>query len=182
MTDGTTTTDTAAAPEAAVPARSATETNETPTAGTGTPGERENGPQGDTDDSDDEAEPRGRAAKYRERAQAAEARVTEVEQARDELAGTVERLQRLHVEQAVERAGVKPAAVFAVADLGDLLGDDGLPDDAKVAAAIKSAREELGVKQPTVADYRNGSGLRSGAGVPQPRRDGWSAAFARRDD
>ncbi|MGH3265310.1 MAG: hypothetical protein ACRDNS_25320, partial [Trebonia sp.] len=112
--------------------------------------------------------------------QAAEARVTEVEQARDELAGTVERLQRLYVEQAVTRAGVKPAAVFAVAELADLLGDDGLPDEAKVAAAVAAAREQLGVARPNLAAFRE-RGLLSGAGVPAPKRDSFTAAFGPRD-
>lgn len=169
--------------EPAAPAPTSTEADETPTAGTDTPGEAENGAQGENDGSgDDSAEPRGRAAGYRKRAQDAEAKVAEVEAQSAELTATIERLQRLHVENAVTAAGVKPGAVFAVAELADLLDEAGLPDAAKIEAAIDAARDQLGVRRHEHPLQRQ-LGMRSGAaGHPQPKKDGWAAAFARRDD
>ncbi|MGH3969539.1 MAG: hypothetical protein ACRDTV_15840 [Mycobacterium sp.] len=139
--------------------------------------------QDDADGSgDNDTEPRGRAAKYRQRAQESEAARDAAEQKATGLAGTIERLQRLHVEQAITAAGIKPAALWAVAELADLVDDDGLPDDAKIAAATKTARDQLGIKPPNLAGLRERGQLLSGAGAPQPRRDGWSAAFGRRDE
>jgi hypothetical protein len=126
------------------------------------------------DDGDDDGEPTGRAAKYRQRAKDAEARATE-------LAATVERLQRAQVEHAINTTGIKPAAVLAVSELGDLLDDDGLPDSKKITAAADKARQQLGITRPTVDGMRY-SGLHSGAGLPAPKRDGWADAFARRDE
>ncbi|ORV90668.1 hypothetical protein AWC11_12045 [Mycobacterium interjectum] len=126
----------------------------------------------------DEGQPSGRSAKYRERAQAAETRAAELEQQITDYTATIERLQRLHVDQAITAAGVKPAAVHAVTDLADLLGDDGLPDSAKIAAAVKTARDRLGIQPPT---FSRQTGMRSGAGAPQPKKDGFAAAFAPRE-
>lgn len=177
MSDDVTTT------EPAAPAPTSTDAAETPIAGTDTPEVAENGAEGENDGGgDDSAEPRGRAARYRDRAQAAEAKVAEVEAQSAELAATIERLQRLHVETAVAAAGVKPGAVFAVSELADLLDEDGLPDAAKIDAAIDAAREQLGVRRREQPMHRQ-LGMRSGAaGHPQPKRDGWAAAFARRDE
>lgn len=177
MTD-TATTDT----EPAAPAPTSTDAAENPAAGTDTPGEAENGAEDENGSSgDDSAEPRGRAAQYRKRAQDAEARVAEVEAEAAEHVATIGRLQKLHVEQMAAAAGVKPAAVFAVAELAALLAEDGLPDPEKIAAAIDTAQEQLGVAryQPPI---QRQLGMRSGAGVPQPKRDGWAGAFAPRDD
>lgn len=169
--------------EPAAPAATSTDAADNPATGTDTPGEAENGSQPESDPSgDDDAEPRGRAAQYRKRAQDAEAKVAEVEAHSAELAATIERLQRIHVEQAIAETGLKPAAVYAVAQLGDLVGDDGLPDQSKLEAAVKAAKEQLGAAPPPPL-LRREMGMRSGAaGHPQPKKDGWAAAFARRDD
>lgn len=169
--------------EPAAPAPTPTDADETPTAGTDTPGEPESGAEGETDGSgDDSAEPRGRAAGYRKRAQDAEARVAEVEAQVAEHVATIARLQRLHVDRAITETGLKPAAVYAVAQLADLLGDDGLPDQSKLEAAVKAAKVQLGAAPPPMP-FRREMGMRSGAtGHPQPKKDGWAAAFARRDD
>lgn len=164
MTDTTAT-------EAAVPAPTSTDAAETPAVGTDTPGEAESGAEGENDGG----EPRGRAAQYRKRAQDAEAHSAE-------LAVTVERLQQRLVERVVAEAGVKVAAVLAVSPLADLLDEDGLPDAGKIESAIDAARDQLGVRRHEHPIQRQ-LGMRSGAsGHPQPRKDGWAAAFARRDD
>lgn len=167
--------------EPAAPAPTATDADEIPTTGTDTPEEGEYGSQPENDGTG-EVEPKGRAAGYRKRAQDAEAKVAEVEAHSAELTATIEQLQRLHVENAVTAAGVKPGAVFAVAELADLLDEAGLPDAAKIEAAIDAAREQLGVRRHEHPLQRQ-LGMRSGAsGHPQPKKDGWAAAFARRDD
>lgn len=102
--------------------------------------------------------------------------MTELEAQSADHVATIERLQRLHVEQAVAATGVKPAAVFAVAELADLLDDTGLPDADKVTAAVEAAREQLGVGR--AAPPSRQFGMRSGAGTPPPKRDGWVGAFA----
>lgn len=119
----------------------------------------------------DDDKPSGREARYRKRAQEAEAQ-------RDALAATVERLQRGQLESAIAAAGVKPAAVFAVTELGDLLAEDGTPSDKKIAEAVKIARDQLGI--PSRPPLRQ-TGMRSGAGYSPPKKDGWVDAFRRQD-
>jgi hypothetical protein len=177
MTD-TTTTDAAAPPTQN--AQDGTKTAAT-VDGTAQPeNAAQNAVPGDDNQEDGGAEPRGRAAAYRKRAQEAEAAREAAEARAGELAGQLQQLQRAQVEQAATAAGIKPAALFAVADLAGLLDDAGLPDPAKINAAVKAAREQLGIKPPTTAEFRR-RGMLSGAGVPPPRKDGWAAAFARRD-
>lgn len=114
------------------------------------------------------------AAKWRTKFRDAEQQVTD-------LTETVERLQRLHVDAAITAAGVKPAAVHAVTNLADLLAEDGTPDAAKIAAAVRAARDQLGIPYPTTDGMRQ-TGMRSGTGFSPPRKDGWSSAFGPRDN
>lgn len=178
MTDTATTTDTqdgAAAP-------TSTDAAENPAAGMETPGDAENGSQPENDDAG-EGEPKGRAAQYRKRAQDAEARAAQLEEQITGHAATIERLQRLHVDRAITETGLKPAAVYAIAGLADLLGDDGLPDPAKITAAVTAARDQLGAA-PKAAAVQRQRGLVSGAsGYPAgPKPNGWAGAFAPRDN
>lgn len=114
----------------------------------------------------------GREARYRKQVQ-------KVKAERDALSATVERLQRRQAEQVITARGLKPAAVFAVAELKDLIADDGTLDESKLDAAVQTARDRLGIPRPTV---QRQTGMRSGAsGHPQPKRDGWSSAFSPRD-
>ncbi|CPR12432.1 hypothetical protein BN971_03731 [Mycobacterium bohemicum DSM 44277] len=134
-------------------------------------------PETETDTHDeteaDDDRPGRREARYRKRAQEAEAQ-------RDALSATVERLQRRQVEQVITAAGLKPAAVFAVAELKDLLAEDGTPDPSKLDAAVRTARDQLGITRPIV---QRQMGMRSGAsGHPQPKRNGWTKAFSPRDE
>lgn len=134
-------------------------------------------PVQDQDDGTDNDEQRGagprvarEAAKWRSKFRAAETTIAGQ-------TATIERLQRLHVDAAITTAGMKPAAVHAITALTELLGDDGLPDAEKVAAAVGQARDRLGIPKPDpLREYRL-SGLRSGAGEAPPRRDNWTAAF-----
>lgn len=106
---------------------------------------------------------RKESAGYRERATTAET--------------TVAALQQQHAERLIDAAGVKPAAVFAVAELADLLADDGTVDTEKVAEAVTRAKRELGVTgRPQPLGKRGG--LSSGTGAPQSRPNNWQSAFA----
>jgi hypothetical protein len=128
-------------------------------------------PQSDTDTQEETVEQFGRdyveklrreSAGYRERATTAET--------------TVAALQQQHAERLIDAAGVKPAAVFALTTITDLLADDGTVDPEKVAAAVTRARQELGVTgrpQP----LRPQGGLTSGTGAPKVANT-WQSAFA----
>ncbi|KUH97952.1 hypothetical protein AU190_22265 [Mycolicibacterium acapulense] len=104
----------------------------------------------------------------RDRAKAAEATVTA--------------LQQQAADKAIKAAGLKPRAVWAVAQLADVLADDGTVDAAKLSAAISTAKAELGVAPPKRTPPRPGAGkgLQSGAGVPQSKPRGFAAAFGPR--
>ncbi|MCV7221608.1 hypothetical protein [Mycolicibacterium elephantis] len=93
---------------------------------------------------------------------------------------TVEHLQRQSADKAIKAAGLKPAAVWAIAELADVLDGRGGVDDRKLAAAIKQAAEQLGVQPPKRRTPRPGAGspLRSGAGIPEGKPRGFADAFA----
>ncbi len=102
-------------------------------------------------------------ASLRDRAKAAEA--------------TVEALQRQTAEQQIRAAGLKPAAVWAVAKLGDVLNDQGAIDTGKLGAAMTTAREQLGIQRRIPPRPGEGGSLRSGSGVPQEKPRGFVDAF-----
>lgn len=130
-------------------------------------GEGEGSGEGDGD-----GKPPNREAKLRHRAQTAEAE-------RAALATQLEAMQRAAIDSHVTTMGMKPAALWASgAQLADMLGDDGTPDTAKVAAAAEAAKETLGVQ----IFKRPRAGLQSGAMAHQPKHDKWVEAFGPRDD
>ena len=105
---------------------------------------------------------RKESAGYRDRAKAAETAVTA--------------LQRQAVETHAAAAGLKPAALWATTELADVLNpESGAVDFGQVNAAVKAARESLGIPKG-VAITR--SGFSSGSGVPQSPPKGFAAAFA----
>jgi len=171
MSETTDTTTTSAA--ATTPDETAADSVDTPEAG-GTEAAYHNAaqdgdsqPDGDTFPRDYVEKLRKQNASYRDRAKAAEATVTA--------------LQRQHVDEKITAAGLKPAAVWAVAELADVLDDRGAVHAGKLNAVMQSARETLGIKR-SFAKPGNRD-LRSGAGVPQEPRNDWTAAFGphRRD-
>lgn len=87
----------------------------------------------------------------------------------------VEALQRQAAEQQIRAAGLKPAAVWAVAQLGDVVDDHGAIDPGKLGAAMGTARQQLGIRQPAPAPGR--AGLKSGSGVPHEKPRGFAEAF-----
>lgn len=82
------------------------------------------------------------AAKYRRR-------LREVEAERDRLAEQVQALQRAEIERlSYDEHRVKGAALWAGGyQVADLIGEDGRPDEAKVAAAAKDVAERFGIDQ-----------------------------------
>jgi hypothetical protein len=162
-----TTTDTATVePQPAV-------TPETATVDTETPETPEASPEAGTDDAEDQddvedqdaADAGGKgnkeAARYRRR-------LRSTEQERDQLAERVTALQRAEVERLATADDLRPAALWASAELGDLLSDDGTVDEAKVSQAIGAAREQLGIPNPPPrGNYVKGEG-RSPGRPPRP--------------
>lgn len=100
-------------------------------------------------------------ATYRDRAKAAEQ--------------AVQALQRQAADKAITAAGLKPAAVWAVAELAQVLDDRGAIDDRKLAAAMNTARAQLGIARRTPAPGAHG--FRSGSGAPQQKHNPFAAAF-----
>lgn len=105
---------------------------------------------------------RKESAGYRDRAKAAETAVTA--------------LQRQQVETHAAAAGLKPAALWATTELAEVLNPEtGEVDFGQVNAAVKAARESLGI--PKGVPITRG-GFSSGSGVPQGTPKGFAAAFA----
>lgn len=111
----------------------------------------------DTDDNTAQGDDEAR--RYRKRAQAAEAE-------RDELQAQLAVLQRRSIESASDLA--KPGSLWLTGiEPAELLGDDGHPDAAKIAAADAAAVEQFGLarkQQPLPPDP--GQGARQS--VPEP--------------
>lgn len=107
------------------------------------------------------------AAKYRRR-------LRDTEKQRDTLAAHVEALQRAHIEAALTKSGVKPDAVFAVAELADLVAEDGTIDADKLAAAVDAARAKFGITTPSKGAHVPGVGNQP---ATRPRADAWRDAF-----
>lgn len=82
------------------------------------------------------------AAKYRRK-------LREVEAERDRLAQQVEALQRAEIERlSYDKHHVKGEVLWAAGyTVTDLIGDDGRPDESKVAAAADAAAERFGIRQ-----------------------------------
>jgi len=90
-------------------------------------------------------------------------------------------MQRQVAAQQITAAGMRPEAVWAVAQLGDLLADDGTVDPDQVARAMATARQTLGIEQrraPFPGQGELNSGARSG---PPESPAGWTAAFGPRE-
>lgn len=99
------------------------------------------------------------AAKYRRR-------LREVEAERDRLAEQVEALQRAEIERlSYAEHRVKGAAIWAGGyTVSDLIGEDGRPDESKVAAAAADVAERFGI------DQRGGVYVPSEGKTPPPLR------------
>lgn len=119
--------------------------------------------------------PNQEAAAYR-------VKLREAEAERDRLAGVVAGMQRAAVEELAEKAGIKPKALWlSGVDLADLLvaeGEDGAGtiDRTKVDAAITTAREELGIEDPTKAGLRNH--VVGTTEIDRSDTDAWEKAFS----
>lgn len=110
---------------------------------------------------------RKESASYRDRAKTAEDRLSA--------------MQRQSVARQITAAGMHPEAVWAVAQLDDLLADDGTIDAAKVSRAMATARQTLGIQQrrvfPGMGELNSGAtGFRDY--TPGP---GFASAFGPRE-
>lgn len=100
------------------------------------------------------------AAKYRHRLREAEAQ-------RDALGEKVSALQRLAVETEARKHLRKPEALWAAGvDFAAVLGEDGLPDPARVEAACHEAVERLGLNTTPKPDPSQGKSSYSGPPAP----------------
>lgn len=111
---------------------------------------------------------RKESASYRDRAKTAEDRLSA--------------MQRQSVDRQITTAGLKPAAVWAVTQLENLLADDGTVDAAKVSQAMATARQTLGITQRR-APFAGQGELNSGATGPKEYtpKPGFAAAFGPRE-
>jgi hypothetical protein len=133
-------------------------------------------PQGDTgdDSADDDPADDGKAARYRKRAQAAEAE-------RDKLTATLTATRQQIVDAALTARGFDNDRLKAAAaiDVADVLDDDGQVDPALLAAAVDAAAEDLNVRAPSRRPIPNP--LVGSASNDRPLPDGLQAfreAFA----
>jgi hypothetical protein len=116
----------------------------------------------------------------RANAEAAKWRVKyrEAEAQRDALAAQLDAVRKDQVGAIATSMGIKATALWASGvQLDSLLGDDGVPDPAKVKTAVDAARQALGIdnKRP------RGVGLSGASSPSQPRGDQWRVAFAPRE-
>lgn len=160
MTDSTNApTPDGAAPESPQdPPESAPQGNDTPGAPESASGESDTFPRSVVEKL------RRENASWRDRAKAAES--------------AVDVMRRSEVERAAQAEGLKPAAIWAVTELSDLLSDDGGIDSGKINAAIATARDRLGIGTHTPS---TGPGFASGSGVPKVEAPSFQTAFARRE-
>lgn len=119
----------------------------------------------ETDDQADESDSGNKeAAKYRRR-------LRETEAERDRLTQQVEALQRSEVERQAAAEQIKPAALWSVTELADLLAEDGTVDADKLTAGLKSAREVLGLPAPKRNHVPNEGRTPPGSSRSTPRDD-----------
>ncbi len=167
----------AAAPKRVTPVPLEQEAIESETTKSG-PGEdestavQESAPEQDTgqdteQDGQTDSSPNREAAKWRRR-------LRDTESERDKLAETVTTLQRQQVESMLG-GRVRPAALWAVSELSEMLNESGSPTPELVEAAIEKAKLTLGIRPAMV----HPASLRSGAANTPPRQDPWEKAFAR---
>src|SRR5699024_10380117 len=108
------------------------------------------------------------AANYRRRLREAEAE-------RDALTTRLEQLQRAEVERLAEQHIAKGSGLWAATELADMLDEDGNIDPAKVTAAARAAREQLGLSAPVTGPVIPTQGDAPAHHVPD--RPDWAGAF-----
>lgn len=118
---------------------------------------------------------RRESADHRGRANAAEEQLTAMQARAEAAEGRLTSMQRQSAEGLIKAAGMRAEAVWAVAQLDDLLAHDGTVDEAKVAHAMATARRTLGIQTK-----RNPAGIRNGfhSGVGGPREYKPGPAFS----
>ncbi|MGD9622530.1 MAG: hypothetical protein AB7G47_13210 [Mycolicibacterium sp.] len=98
------------------------------------------------DPDEQESNPNHEAAKWRHRFRDEQTAHKDTKTALESATTKVEALQRQQVEAMLSAAHVKPAALWAIAELGQLLSEDGTVDVEAVQEAVGKARETLGIQ------------------------------------
>ncbi|MDI2097999.1 hypothetical protein [Ruicaihuangia caeni] len=116
------------------------------------------------------------AAKYR-------TQLREVEKERDQLRDELSNMRRGLVDDMVQQANLKPAAVWATGvELESLLNDDGTINRDAVHAAIGATRDMLGIPKLPAAPSADGQGTTGDVIAVEPAEElSWSAAITARE-
>ncbi|MGD9620073.1 MAG: hypothetical protein AB7G47_09745 [Mycolicibacterium sp.] len=102
--------------------------------------------QDEQPDPDEDANPNHEAAKWRHKYRDEQTAHKTTQEALTAATTKVEALQRQQVEAMLSAAHVKPAAVWAITELGQLLSEDGTVNVEAVQEAVGRARETLGIQ------------------------------------
>lgn len=131
-------------------------------------------------ESEDEQEsnPNKEAAKWRHKYRDEQTAHNATQEALTAATAKVEALQRQHVEGMLSAANVKPAALWATTELGDLLAEDGSVNVEAVNEAITKARDMLGIQPRGKGALVPGVGQRPSR-LPEASNP-WADAFAPR--
>lgn len=132
-------------------------------------GDAGNAPDGSqsVEHEDGDSNPNREAAKWRTKLRESEAQVAT-------LTGQLESAQRAFAEHLASADGLKPEALWASGvELADLLSEDGRPDAGKVAEAVESAREKLGIRKGPKVNPAQGSSANMGP-VKQDPGNAWA--------
>jgi hypothetical protein len=122
----------------------------------------------EAEDSSDDKAMNAEAAKWRRRLRETQAEL-------EKTAAQLDAVHRQQVELMLADTGVKPAAVWTVTDVAELLGDDGAIDTEKVTAAVETARERFGIPKRATGNHVPGVGNQPSV---LPKGDTWTQAFA----
>lgn len=133
------------------------------TEGTGQDAEQSDTTEQDSDTVSTSAE----AARYRRKLRDAEKQLQSVTE-------QLNAVQKQHAENMLADLGVKPDAIWAVAELADLLAEDGSIDADKLAQAVAAARERFGIPPTPKGTVVPGVGNQPAS---QPKLDTWTDAF-----
>lgn len=125
-------------------------------------------------EADDESNPNAEAAKYRHKLRDEKTAHQETRAALEAATARVEALQRQQIENLISGSHVKPAAVWAVTELADMVGEDGTVSVEAVNTAIDTARKTLGIQPIGKGAYVPAMGSRPDG---TPKTDGWADAF-----
>lgn len=112
------------------------------------------------------------AKRLRREAQGLRTRLRETEAERDGHAEQLTALRRQIAESALDGTGITPEALWASAEVAELLAEDGTVDTERVRAAASAAAERFGVRRLPAPNPAQGV---VGGAVPSENK--WEQAF-----